>query len=226
MTRLTLMLSSVVIFVLVNPTTAQTDTTFTYQGSLRDGGTPASGFYNMDFSLWDAPADGNQIGSSVMFNQLPVSEGLFTVELDFGANAFDNTGRWLEIAVNGNELSPRQPITRAPYSIQTRGIFVDEDQNVGIGTMAPDALVEIQADQNVTEYIHLSGFDNDNASIRPVFKFRRARGSAAVPAVVANGDRIGSIIAEAYDGATPPPPRVHRVSGGRGTRFWGHARTN
>jgi hypothetical protein len=112
----------------------------------------------------------------------------------------------LEIAVNGNELSPRQPITRAPYSIQTRGIFVDEDQNVGIGTMAPDALVEIQADQNVTEYIHLSGFDNDNASIRPVFKFRRARGSAAVPAVVANGDRIGSIIAEAYDGATPRRP--------------------
>jgi endosialidase-like protein/collagen triple helix repeat protein len=72
---------------------------------------------------------------------------------------------------------------------------------VGIGTTAPGALLEVQADQNVNEYFNLSGFDNDNASTRPVFKFRRARGSAAVPAIVANGDRIGSIVAEAYDGA-------------------------
>jgi hypothetical protein len=152
-----------------SPLVAQTDTVFTYQGELNENGGVANGVFNLDFTLWDALAGGNQIGSELMFNALPVVDGRFTVELDFGASAFDNSSRWLEITVNGTELSPRQPVTRSPYSIQTRGIFVDENHKVGIGTMAPDALVEIQADQNVTEYLHLSGFDNDNASIRPVF---------------------------------------------------------
>jgi len=53
---------------------------------------------------------------------------LFTAPLDFGANAFDGTARWLETAVRKNEppgpppafvtLSPRQPITVAPYALQ------------------------------------------------------------------------------------------------------------
>ena len=56
---------------------------------------------------------------------------------------------------------------------------LEANGNVGIGTTAPGALLEIQADQNVSEYLRLSGFDNDSFSTRPVFKFRRARGSAA-----------------------------------------------
>ena len=86
------------------------------------------------------------------------------------------------------------------------GYFRGVEGSVGIGRSAAGALVEIQADQNVSEYLHLSGFDNDNASTRPVFKFRRARGSARVPAIVANGDRIGSILAEAYDGTNSRNP--------------------
>ena len=125
------------VFLLAPIATAQTDTTFTYQGSLVDSGALANGSFNLDFALFDALSGGNQIGSPVMFNGHLVVEGLFTVELDFGASAFDNSSRWLEISVNGSELSPRQPITRSPYSIQTRGIFVDENNNVGIGTTTP-----------------------------------------------------------------------------------------
>ena len=118
-------------------------TALTYQGRLLNAGEPANGLFNVDFNLWDDPVVGIQIGSTVMFNSLPISDGLFTVELDFGANAFDNNDRWLEIVINGTELTPRQPITRAPYSIQTRGIFVDQDQNVGIGTTNPQAKLHI-----------------------------------------------------------------------------------
>ena len=54
-----------------------------------------------------------------------MSNGLFTVTLDFGAGVFDGNERWLEIGVrtNGgggfNALTPRQPITSSPYAIQS-----------------------------------------------------------------------------------------------------------
>jgi hypothetical protein len=40
---------------------AQT-TSFTYQGKLTDGGTPANGSHDLQFALWDGAAGGTQIG--------------------------------------------------------------------------------------------------------------------------------------------------------------------
>jgi len=132
----------------VRPTLAQ-DTTFTYQGELRDSGGRAAGLFDMSFSLWSAAIDGAQIGSSVERLGIEVTEGRFTVQLDMGANAFDNSSRWLEITVESFTLSPRQPITRAPYSIQTRGIFVDDNNNVGIGTTTPQRKLDIEANEAI-----------------------------------------------------------------------------
>src|SRR5207302_4141308 len=36
---------------------------FTYQGRLKDGGSPANGQYDIVFTLFDAPSAGNQVGS-------------------------------------------------------------------------------------------------------------------------------------------------------------------
>ncbi|MDQ7013528.1 MAG: tail fiber domain-containing protein [Planctomycetota bacterium] len=123
------------------PSVAQVDTTFTYQGELRENGALADGSFDIDFSLWDAESAGNSFGSRLLV--VPVDDGRFTVELDFGADAFDNADRWLEIAVDGTILSPRTLITRSPYSIQTRGIFVDDNESVGIGTTSPEAILHI-----------------------------------------------------------------------------------
>jgi len=139
-----------------NSVIAQTDTTFTYQGQLNEAGTAANGPFNLDFALFDALIGGTQIGSEVMFNNQPVVDGLFTVELDFGALAFNNTSRWIEISVNGTELSPRHPITRSPYSIQTRGIFVDDNNRVGIGTTSPLTALHVQGILRVEESAELS----------------------------------------------------------------------
>jgi len=128
---------------LLAPAIAAADTAFTYQGELTENGVPANGTFDIEFSLWDADVGGNQICCPVVVNDVQVMEGRFNAQLDFGADAFDNQGRWLELIVEGFTLSPRQPITRAPYSIQTRGIFVDENQNVGIGTTTPNATLDV-----------------------------------------------------------------------------------
>ena len=55
------------------------------------------------------------------------------------AEVFNGEARWLEISVacpcGGApvKLSPRQPVTPVPYSLQTRGLFVDDAGHVGIG---------------------------------------------------------------------------------------------
>lgn len=97
-------------------------TAFNYQGRLDNGGTPANGFYDVTFTLFSVASGAGQIGSPQTSLATPVSNGLFTVTLDFGAN-FPGAGRWLELAVRTNGggvytvLEPRQPITAAPYAI-------------------------------------------------------------------------------------------------------------
>jgi hypothetical protein len=96
---------------------------FTYQGRLQSGGSPANGPYDLRFTLFDAATAGNQVGATVTAHAQVVSAGLFTVQIDFGAGAFQGSARWLEIAVRPTggptytTLSPRQPLTAAPYAM-------------------------------------------------------------------------------------------------------------
>jgi hypothetical protein len=115
---------------------AQTDTTFTFQGVLNDNGTPASGLFNMEFTLFDSGHGGAIVGIPIVRGAVPVADGRFSVDLDFGGAAFEDN-RWLGIDINGVPLAPRTAITHAPYAIQTRGIAVNEDATaVGIGPTA------------------------------------------------------------------------------------------
>lgn len=99
-------------------------TGFTYQGRLTDAGSPANGTYDLRFILYDAETAGAAVGSTVSKEDVAVSNGLFSVDLDFGAAAFNGDARWVEIAVRPGSstgshtvLSPRQPISPAPYAL-------------------------------------------------------------------------------------------------------------
>lgn len=98
-------------------------TGFTYQGKLTDGGSPANGAYDFEFDLYDALSGGAQVGGSVTLGDVTVTNGLFTVRLDFG-DIFDGTALYLEINVRPGAsvgaytaLDPRQQLTATPYSI-------------------------------------------------------------------------------------------------------------
>ncbi len=98
-------------------------TAFTYQGQLQNNGSPASGTYNLTFSLFNSNVSGAPVAGPVTNNGVIISNGLFTVLVDFGPGVFIGATNWLEIAVETNgantftTLTPRQQITPTPYAI-------------------------------------------------------------------------------------------------------------
>src|SRR5689334_14486342 len=101
---LVVLLKTVCALLLVGPAARESSaqsTAFTYQGRLNDGAGPANGSYDLTFALFDAGSAGNQVGSVLTNAATGVSNGLFTVSLDFG-NQFPGADRWLEIGVVTN----------------------------------------------------------------------------------------------------------------------------
>lgn len=108
---------------------------FTYQGRLTDGPGPANGSYDMQFSLWDSVSSGSQIGSTTTITGVPVSNGVFTVTLNFAAATPFATGadRFLLIAMKHpgdpgyQPLTPRQQITDVPVATAARSITAERN---------------------------------------------------------------------------------------------------
>ena len=102
-------------------------TAFTYQGRLNSSGAPASGTYNLTFSLFNVNSGGVPVAGPVTNNAVAVSNGLFTVLIDFGSAVFTGANYWLQIGVESNGISsfttltPRQQLTPAPYAIFAEG---------------------------------------------------------------------------------------------------------
>ncbi len=114
---------------LISPLSASAQgTAFTYQGFLTSQGAPANGAFDLQFSVFDAVSGGAQQGVTVQSNAFNITNGLFTVTLDPGANVFSGAARWLNIGVRPagsasfTNVVPRQPITAAPYAIYAGGV--------------------------------------------------------------------------------------------------------
>lgn len=141
-------------------------TGFTYQGQLRQAGVPVEGVVTLRFSLWqaagsgDPPVGGVRVGSVQTLTNVPVSGGVFSVALneggEFGPQAFNGDGRWLQVEVCGDStcstatvLGPRQALTGVPYALgpwQLSGTSINyTGGNVGIGTTTPGHALHIKA---------------------------------------------------------------------------------
>jgi subtilisin-like proprotein convertase family protein len=125
------------------------DSSFTYQGVLKDvAGVPITGSADVRFTLWDS-ASGlgaalTPLGSPVTISNVPVTEGLFTANVNLGSTVPTDRKSWVEIEVAsppGSEfvtLSPRQPLAPAvlaskvvssPFAI---GALMGSSGNIGV----------------------------------------------------------------------------------------------
>jgi hypothetical protein len=98
-------------------------TAFTYQGLLTENGNPINGSYDLLFNLYSTEIGGSPVTTSQVKPGVPVVNGLFTTNVDFGA-VYDGTAYWLEIgarpngsAANFQIMTPRQELTLSPYTI-------------------------------------------------------------------------------------------------------------
>src|SRR5437660_65424 len=117
--------ATVLAFLLAATSAFAQTSSVTYQGRLTDGGAPANGSYDVQFAVFESLSGGTQIGSTQTLNTVAVSNGVFTVSLDFGTNSFSGANRFLEISARPSGagsltlLTPRQPVTATPYAVRS-----------------------------------------------------------------------------------------------------------
>ena len=160
-TRLRTLLVGLALLSTLNPqlsTVLAQGTAFTYQGQLIDSGWPARGIYDLRFTTYDLADGGSTVAGPQTNSAVVVTNGLFTVTLDFGAEVFTGADRWLEIGVSAHgggaftTLTPRQRLTATPYAIraanfsgpvaasQLTGII--SPSNIGAGSISSAMLAE------------------------------------------------------------------------------------
>jgi len=136
-------LAAIVLFALTTIVVSAQTTAFTYQGHLTDNGSAANGIYDLQFGLFDLPDGGTQQGSTITVSNVPVTNGLFTVQLDFGSSVFISvSGQALQIGVRPGGsteaftvLSPRVPITSTPYAIRTISAAAADTATTAVNAM-------------------------------------------------------------------------------------------
>ena len=119
---------------------------FTYQGKLTDDCCPATGFYDLVFKVFDSagPGTSGQQGSTLSLARVPVTNGLFTVSLDFGSDVFVGASRWLQIDARGSDgaeplvtLLPRTELTATPNALYAKSAGSVANGGITAGTLAP-----------------------------------------------------------------------------------------
>lgn len=131
---------------------------FTYQGELVKSGVLVNGNADVRVTVFDALAGGSAVTGTLTRTNVPVANGVFSVSLDFGADIFaTGEGRFLQIEVRSPAgsgsyvaLTPRQPITAAPYAqVALGGAGPFEVRNPSTTNSAVIDATQIRLDNNL-----------------------------------------------------------------------------
>ncbi len=164
---------------------------FTYQGQLQQNAVLAAGSYDFEFRLFDNLSIGNQVGSTLTTEDIAVTDGIFSVELDFGVSPFTGNELWLEIGVReaGNAggfqlLAPRQRITSAPFALLAQQVTAG---SVGVSEIVPTE-VQRRAAGNCAAGTYLIGINQDGSLNCAAFADQLPEVEARLAALEGTGD--------------------------------------
>ncbi|MFN0278688.1 MAG: tail fiber domain-containing protein [Pyrinomonadaceae bacterium] len=189
--------SSVLLIIILTVAVNAQTTEFAFQGSLKDNAAAANGSYDFEFALFDMLSAGTQIGATVPKNNVPVTNGIFSVKLDFGS-VFPGAHRYLEVRVRltGQPgmtlLLPRQLVGATPYSI-TAGDATSP--NIARLTVPNTAMTASGAPAITNGFITSAAVTNGGSGYQapPVVGISDTIGSGAVITANISGDVVTSL---------------------------------
>ena len=170
-----------------------------YQGRLLQGTNLVNGTVGLSLRLFDAPTGGTRVYEDS--NTVTVADGLYSTwlgdqtvagQLDAALNS---TSVWLEVAVDGVALAPRELLASVAYARQVAGLLVHTNGNVMLNPRG----------SNVVVAVALQGVIGGGSS-NSVQDTSRA--------VIAGGER--NLIADFADYSTIGGGRQNRIASGAG----------
>ena len=136
-------------------------TKLSVQGVIRlsDGNAVDDGLYSVTFKLYDTLTTGNLLWTEVQ-PQVKVTSGIYSTilgevePLDLPFDEF----YFLSLSIDGEELTPRAPLTSAPYANSMLGFdnVFPSTGNVGAGTLNPVAKFNVEGDGSSDEIFRVS----------------------------------------------------------------------
>ncbi|MBK8283739.1 MAG: hypothetical protein IPK97_02020 [Ahniella sp.] len=163
--------------------THATGTEFTYQGYLSESGNPAAGTVDLRFSLEDGSL--MPIGIPLIRSDVPVTGGVFSVSLDFGA-VFDGSARHLRIEVRPGDSAGAYTILDPPVEILATPYAMHSETAVVAGTVATNGVGSAAiADGTV------NASDVDSSTVQ-----RRVLSSCAAGSSIRSVGVVGDVVCE------------------------------
>jgi hypothetical protein len=207
MNKLSFLITLVVILFYSSATFAQSSA-FTYQGRLTDSSMPPTGQYDFTFAVYQNMAASMPLATSSV-DDVQVSNGVFTVNLDFGSTIFrDNPEAVLEIRVRPGAstdthttLTPRLPFTSTPRAVTslnantaTTANFATNAANATNATNAANA--DTIDGQDSTSFFSLG----DNEIVTGTPSFNGGTSGSTAPFAVDSTAVVSNLNADFLDG--------------------------
>ncbi len=171
-----------------------------YQGRLLNGTNLVNGNVGLSLRLFNVPSGGASLYEDS--NAVTVTDGLYSTFIGDNTtggsltNALTNAAVFVEVAVNGIALTPRERVASVPYALATRGLLVGQDGRV---VVVPD----VNAVSNFSDHAVIGG--------------GRRNTIAGAPHAVISGGRSNNIAdlsnAATVGGGRPPSPGGFGVAG-------------